>query len=244
MFTNWHNIDILIISALLHLAALLFVGINAGYLRCTRGLGSVRIKSVTSLSERCCKIRSRFVCNVMVLIHVSLLISELITAVILTFLWHTLSYTFWVLVVFDYLLLFVCMVCTGCIGTRRSHAHVGCLHAFSAFEFVNMIIFWAMVSFIGVFIPYIIFVFWVLCICAIPYTVLLCGAEMNYKRFRFYQNSISKSEATEKIKRILEEMPNIELHIKWKQSVENGEINDFIRHSVVLTISVALDTSA
>ena len=227
MQTSWHSIGfhILIISAFLRLAALLFIGINAGYLRCTRGLGSVRIKSVTSLSERCCKLRSRYVCNVMVLIHVSLLISELITAVTLTLLRRILSYYFWILVVFDYLLLFLCLLCTGhSISLRRSYTHVGC---FNAFEFVNLIIFWAIVSFMGVFVPY--FLYWIFGFCAIPYTVLLYGAEKNYKRFRFYRNSISKSEATEKIKRILEDLPSIELHIKWNQSVENGEINDIVQ---------------
>ena len=214
--TYWHSIGIaiLIISAVLRLAALLFIAKDIGYLRCTRGLGS----------------------NVMALIHVSLLIAELITAVVLTFFRTTLSYYFWMIVVFDYVLLFFCMVCTGCKGTRK----VGCLHAFSAFEFVNLIIFWAIVAFMGMFLPY--FSFWILVFCAIPYAVLICGAERNYKRFKFYRNSMSKFEATEKIKRILEDKPSIAW--QWIQSVENGAMNDFIRHSVVLSISIALETSA
>ena len=243
----WHRkgLDIVIISLSLRLAALLFVGLNAGYLRCTRGLGSVRIKSVTSFPERCCKARSGCVCNVMILIHVALLIAEMMTAVILTCLSHDLRYWFWLLVFFDYFLLLLCIVCPQSrFCTRQSHDHVGCLHALSAFEFVNLIIFWVMMPLMAVHLPFFVFghafLFGWTSI-AISYIVLLYGAWRNYKRFRLYRVLISKSEATEKMKKILEEKPSIEWHIKWNRSGEDGKIH-VQRYLVVLTFAIALLT--
>ena len=238
----WHSIGlkILIVSLLLRLAALLFVGMNAGYLRCTRGLGSVRIlKSVSSsFPERCCKTRSSYACNVMVLIHVTLLITEMMTAVILTCLSHTLCYWFWLLVFCDYFFI-SCTVCSRCIiATSQSHAHVGCLHALSAFELVNLIIFWILVPIMAIYLPFLMFgnafLFgWASIV--ISYFVLLYGAWRNYKRFRMYRTLISKSEATEKMKRILEDRPSIEWYIKWNQSVGDGKINYIYTYLVVLT---------
>ena len=220
----------------IHLAGFLCLAVNSGYLKCTRSLSSVRIHSTKhTCPERCCKIRNSFACNLFILCHAILLAAEVIAAIVCAFPPISdglLVVSFWRLVLWDYVLLFVFTLLGGCNGTRKSHAHVGCVHALNIFECVNLIIYWTMVFIMASFfarssfpqpfrglasgygvIPLV-----------ISYIAMLFGAYKNYDSFSMHKKVISKTEAVDKMNKKIQDKAMIEWYIKCRRYGTDGKM--------------------
>ena len=220
----------------LRIAGILLVIFNAIYLDCTRGRGSVRVDSTNSFPERCCKLRSRTLCNLMVLFNVVLLAAELIAALVFSIpsVSHKVFFNpFWLYIFVDYILLSCLFVPVArCIGTWGSHSHIGCTHALSLFECVNFVIFWTvvllMMSSYGDH-HFVIQPFEILASpygfvpLVISYIVLLYGAHQNYPSFRIFKTMITKTEAVTKMRKALEDRPSVTWHIKCVRDGDNGK---------------------
>ena len=221
----------------IHLAGFLCLAVNAGYLKCTSSLSSVSLQSMKhTCPERCCKLRNRFACNLFILCHTILLAAEAIAALICMsppISDGLLAVSFWSLVLWDYILLFVFTLIGSCNGTRKSHAHVGCVHALNIFECVNLVVCWTMVFIMASFFARSHFPqpfkglasgYGVIPL-AISYIAMLLGAYKNYDSYSIHKKVIPKTEAVDKMNKVIQDKPMIEWHIKCRRYGGDGKLN-------------------
>ena len=224
----------------LRLAGLIGLLLNAMYLECTKVSNCLTTQSMTdTLPERCCKIRNSYAFNLFILYHAILLATEAIAAFIcvsppISSQWS--AWHFWVLVLFDYLLLFVFTFIGSRCGTGRSRAHAGCVHALHIFECVNLVIYWMMVLILASFparsyLPYplrgLASGYGVIPL-VISYMAMLFGAYKNYDRFTIHKKVISKTEAVEKMNKKIEDKPRIEWYFKCRVYGGDGKITLYL----------------
>ena len=123
---------------------IIFIVINSLYLRCTRGHGSVRMNEGDfdrSDRKRCCKIRGAVACNVLLIGHMFLTVTEGIMALVYqspSLHSYKLNTAYWAMFGVNYGILVVAFLPCDAFNI---YAHLGHINACNAFEFVNFIVF-------------------------------------------------------------------------------------------------------
>ena len=96
--------------------------------------------------KRCCKIRGAVACNVLLIAHMFLTVTEGIMALVYqspSLYSYKLNTAYWALFGVNYGILVVAFLpCAHAIDAFNIHTHLGHIHACNAFEFVNFIVFW------------------------------------------------------------------------------------------------------
>ena len=234
--------DIFIFFIVLHWIGFLLVLLNACYLMCTRGYGSVRIgRNMKDLEiRRCCKMRKAVACNILIMYQIVLVACEIVMAIV----FHSLQFSndstqpafwFWLLVAGNYTMLMCCCI-PGVLNFNafKSHSHIGPLHGCNAFECLNFVIFWVSVTFVTICqltdctsLPFGLRILGdraALIPAIIAYVGMLVGSFYNRKSFGVYKKVISKHEAVTILKQKLEEWPSIEWLVRCGHNEEpSGE---------------------
>ena len=227
-FTNKATL-VFIAFVSLHVIGVFLIIINSLYLLCTRGYGSVRIneKMIHRRRERCCKIRNAIACNILLICHILLTVTEAIMALVYqspSLYNYALNKAYWILFGVNYItLFFIFFPCADGFRALETHAHLGHIYACNVFEFVNFVVFWASIFLaltskmfnyhIQLYLPS--GVGYMGARHAIPalllsYFSMLMGAGCYYTNSKVHNEIISKQEAVNIINKKLNEAPSIE----------------------------------
>ena len=230
-----------------HVIGIIFIVINSLYLRCTRGSGSVRMNEGDfdrSDRKRCCKLRGAVACNVVLIAHMFLTMTEGIMALLYqspSLYSYKLNTAYWALFGINYgILVLAFLPCAYEVDAFNIYAHLGHIHACNAFEFFNFIIFWASLILavtskvfgyeIQIFLPrgfgYMGPGHAILAL-LLSYFSMFIGAGCYFTQFKIDKEIISKEEAVQLISQKIREAPSIQ----WIMSLGEARARSESFHS-------------
>ena len=203
-----------------HVIGVTLLIINACYLKCTKGITSVRWEpnQCSFGLKRWCKMRNTVACNILIIFQLGLVFFEVL--LIRYIMYQDVFYQFYLIVVACnvFIIITVYLPVAALTGSFKSSAYTGPFNAWDVYEFFNLIVLCFLISLQITAIQQDWSeqskVMFVIAPAVLTYIVMVAGAVIGYSRFKVYSKLITKDEALDIINNSLEEPPYIQWSIR------------------------------